>query len=655
MSALEQIIAAAQSQRRELATTYYVPGLWVDYRSTAPQAVNPYDFYAKKLRSILSTESVPLSQDNGHGDWTRRALVYNLFPRVTAAYDHAHDKKLDIEPSPEGWRDTGTLLKCITLLPYIQSLGINTVHLLPITSVGQDGKKGTLGSPYGIRNAYELDHKLAEPALELDVNVLFAGFVEAAHRLGIRVVMEFVLRTSSKDGDWIGEHPEWFYWIREDVPDRLPGSNDPKAYGNPIFPEDDLARVKDKVARHDFTDLPAPPKSYRAMFTEPPRPDQVYMEDGRWVGRLDDGTRVRIPGAFADWPPDDNQPPWTDVTYLRMYDHPDFNYIAYNTLRMYDVRLAVPENAVASLWDSIAGVIPHYQHEFGIDGVMIDMGHALPVPLKQRIVKTAREIDPDFAFWDENFVIEPKSAEEGYNAVLGYMLFDFHLPDKLREFMGRLSNERMPLPFFAAAENHNTPRAASRPNALQFVHYVLAMSVIVPGIPFIHNGFELMETKPINTGLGFTNEMIRENPTDSLPLFSEWAFDWTRPNNLVGSIRYALEIRRKYEKLLSNPDPETFFMGYSDNPNFIVIARQDDEQTLVAIASTSMATKEVGRAFLPIWECKLAPVWGTDVAHTGFGAVHVEASLGNGHVLILEGGSTFPELAKEPRCPECRE
>jgi len=120
---------------------------------------------------------------------------------------------------------------------------------------------------------------------------------------------------------------------------------------------------------------------------------------------LDDGTRVRIPGAFADWPPDDNQPPWTDVTYLRMYDHPDFNYIAYNTIRMYDVRLARPENAVASLWDSIAGVIPHYQREFGIDGVMIDMGHALPMPLKQRIVSTSREINPDFAFWDENFII----------------------------------------------------------------------------------------------------------------------------------------------------------------------------------------------------------------------------------------------------------
>ena len=68
------------------------------------------------------------------------------------------------------------------------------------------------------------------------------------------------------------------------------------------------------------------------------------------------------------------------------------------------------------------------------------------------------------------------------------------------------------------------------------------------------------------------------------------------------------------------------------------------------IASSSMATTETGRAFLPICECPLAPVWGTDVAHTGFGAVHLEANLGNGHVLILDGGPTFPKLQKDSQC-----
>ena len=645
MSALEYIVSTLHTKRRDVSHVYHVPGLWVDHTHTKPQAVNPYDFYAAKLESMLAAEPQPLIQGSG-GEWTRHAIVYNLFPRATTAYDHAHDGVLSIGPSADGWRDTGSLLKSIALLPYIRSMGFNTVYLLPITSVGQDGKKGTLGSPYAIRNPYKLDATLDEPALELDVDTLFAGFVEAAHRLGMRVVMEFVLRTASKDGDWIGDHPDWFYWIREDVPDRRPGSLDRHAYGNPIFPPQDMERIKAQVFRGEFTNLPAPPESYRAMFTPPPRPDQVWMENGRWLGQLDDGTRIRIPGAFSDWPPDDNQPPWTDVTYIRMYNHPDFNYMAYNTIRMYDERLAQPENAIGDLWNAIVGVIPHYQNNFGIDGVMMDMGHALPMPLKQRIVAAARAIDPDFAFWDENYLIEQKSVHEGYNAVVGYMVFDFHLGDKLREFLNRLAHERLPLPFFATAESHNTPRVASRAYPLSYTHYALALSVLTPGIPVIYSGFELMETKPINTGIGFTDEMIREHPAETLPLFSEWAYDWTRPDNLVASVRYALSLRQKYADLLANPDPATVFVGYSDNPHFIVFARQNDGQTVAAIASSSMETVEEGTGFFPVCECNLTPLWGTDVAHLGRGAVGVRASLGNGHVLIFEGEPDFPRLRK---------
>jgi glycosidase len=638
MSALETILATLDKRRRKLTQPYYVPGLWVDARTTAAQRVDPYRFYADCVRNILNAEPVPLVQGPGGGEWSRHARVYNLFPRVTAAFDHAQDGRLTIGPSPDGWRETGTLLKCIALLSYLQSMEINTVHLLPITAVGRDGRKGTLGSPYAIRDPYRLDENLDEPALGLDVETLFAGFVEAAHRLGIRVVMEFVLRTAAKDADWVAEHPDWVYWIREDIPDRQPGSHDPNSYGAPIFPPADLHRAKELVAAHDFSALPAPPKVYRAMFTEPPRPENVHREDGRWVGVLDDGTRVRIPGAFSDYPPDDTQPPWTDVTYLRLYDHPDFNYIAYNTIRMYDRRLARPENAVTDLWDAIVGIIPSYQERFGIDGVMIDMGHALPTPLKQRIVAAARAINPDFAFWDENFSISALSVEEGYNAVVGYVMFDFHLPDRLREFLRKVTTERLPIPFFSTAENHNTPRAYTRPFPLEFVHYALALSVVLPGIPYIHSGFELMETKPINTGLNFSEEMLRANPTETLPLFSEWAYDWTRKDNLVQSIRYAFGLRKKYDALLSDPDPATAALGYGDNPNLIVFVRRNREQQLVVVASSNMETVERGRAHVPIEEHPLVPLWGAEQAFQGRQMLSFDVELYNGRVLILEDG-----------------
>src|SRR5690606_17177834 len=132
--------------------------------------------------------------------------------------------------------------------------------------------------------------------------------------------------------------------------------------------------------------------------------------------------------------------------------------IAYNTIRMYDTRLATVDNENRGLWNTIINVIPHYQKNFGVDGVMIDMGHALPKRLKQSIVERARKVNPDFAFWEENFAISARSRQEGYNATVGYLWSDEHLPYKLLEFLKMLEGQDVPVPFFATPETHNTPR-----------------------------------------------------------------------------------------------------------------------------------------------------------------------------------------------------
>ena len=202
----------------------------------------------------------------------------------------------------------------------------------------------------------------------------------------------------------------------------------------------------------------------------------------------------------------------------------------------------------------------------------------------------------------------------------------------------------MPLPFFATAENHNTPRAASRPAALEYVHYALILSVLVPGIPFIHNGFELLETKPINTGLGFDEDTIRANPAETLPLFSAWAFDWTRADNLAGSIRYALELRRRYAALLSDPDPATFTLGHSDNPHLLTFARHNAEATLFVVANTNAESTESGTAYLPVCDCTLQALWGADTQIQANSAITLAVTLGPYQVLVLEGGPDFPQL-----------
>jgi len=408
---------------------YRIPSLWLPSTQGDPARVtevNPYTFFRDAVRGILDVDLPMRAGPAKGGKWTERAVVYNMFVRQTTAWDHDGDGSIGLEDLQGGFRETGTFLKAIAILPYLKRLGINTLHLLPVTLIGSDGNKGTLGSPYAIKNPFKLDPRLAEPWLGLDVEVEFSAFVEAAHRLGIRVLMEFVFRTAAKDSEWIGDHPDWFYWIDAEVRDRGAGADGNRGYGNPRFTAEELQLINTRVRRHDLASLPPPPMDYRLMFAEAPTEPELI--DGRFRGVSPDGRGVRIPGAFADWPPDDVQPPWDDVTYLKLYQHTAFNYIAYNTIRVYDSRLAQTDNENRGLWNTIGNIIPHYQHAFKIDGVMIDMGHALPKRLKQSIVDKARKNDKDFAFWEENFAISSRSVQEGYNAAVGNLVFDEHIP-----------------------------------------------------------------------------------------------------------------------------------------------------------------------------------------------------------------------------------
>src|SRR5262249_25155301 len=233
---IQEILIGRGGSKKSAKHDYAVPAPWVP-KSRVPGSkklvkLSPEEFFGGAVREILRRESVKMKKGIA-GSWTRDAVIYNMFVRTTCAFDHDQNGRLDLPVNEHGWRETGTFLKAIAILPFIKSLGATTIHLLPITSIGTDGNKGSLGSPYAIKNPYELDPNLAEPNLGIGVNEEFRAFVEGAHRLGIRVVVEFVFRTSAKDGDWIKEHPEWFYWIKASVPDRAVGEHDESKYGNP--------------------------------------------------------------------------------------------------------------------------------------------------------------------------------------------------------------------------------------------------------------------------------------------------------------------------------------------------------------------------------------------------------------------------------------
>jgi starch synthase (maltosyl-transferring) len=610
---LENLKKRKTEEKKSLA--YRVPALWRAPGEEIPPepgriiVSDPYEYLIHHIEAIIArrgSKDVYADYRGTGGFWIDNAVVYNIFPRLATAFDHNGDGTIggessDVTVNADGIRETGTFLKTIALLGHIHALGCTVVYFLPTTSIGRFGNKGDLGSPYAIRNPYELDERLADPLCDLDITTQFAALVEACHILGMKVILEFVFRTAAKDSDWITEHPEWFYWIDREIPERAPGMDQEQArasYGNPIFSDEELAIIKKKVAEKDFANLPPPPRQYITMFKLPPRGhDKVTKnEEGQYIGTsVDPETKkevlTRIPGAFADWPPDDVQPPWTDVTYLKLYldeerERPQFNYIAYNTVRMYDTALARETLSNRPLWDRIRDIIPHYQKTFGINGIMVDMGHALPRSLMTEIVNAARENDPDFAFLSENFSIDCSSLDAGYNLVLGYSWDVEHKKEGFKGLLHHAGNEGMPLSFFATSESHNTPRSATKHGGLRYSKCSYLINAFVPhGVPFIHNGFELGEDYPVNTGLGFSPEELdffREKP---LPLFDRSSLDWSGGKDFSSFIASVNSVREKHREILAEKSTEAFTFLPTAHDDIICFKRSKGSESLVIVAN----------------------------------------------------------------------
>jgi len=587
---LASLLQALESLDMHLsAGTYRVPGIWTG-KNNGIELVNPAEYFKIILENILEC-SVPHSPRQNNADWRESAVVYNLFIRLTTAFDHNGDGTIASEPLACGFRETGTFLKAIALLPYIKNLGANTVYILPVTEIGSQNRKGSLGSPYAVKDPRKLDPMLDEPALGFSPEFLLKAFAEAAHILDIHVVLEFVFRTTSMDSNWIQEHPEWFYWIRD--------HENTCNFGPPHFDPDTLTWIHEMVDRHEMHNLPAPSSEYREQFVT--QPVTVHEKDGIYKGTAKDGTLCRIASAFSDWPPDDKQPAWSDVTYLKMHNHDAFNYIAYNTIRMYDCALENPEYNNTSLWNEILDIIPSYQKLYDIDGAMIDMGHALPSELKKSIVRIARENKPGFAFWDENFNPTPEIRDEGFNAVFGSLPFVIHDIVFIRGLLNYLNKTGVALPFFGTGENHNTPRVCFRypreEAGRNFSIFIFTLSAILPAIPFLQSGMELCEWHPVNLGLNFNDEDRALYPPEKLPLFSACSYDWENCNGLLPLntyIRRILDIRKQYLDLVLCGETGSMTIPYVSEPELFAVMRTSDGSSLLFIGNSNLYHTRTG-------------------------------------------------------------
>jgi len=114
--------------------------------------------------------------------WVRDGVVYEIFPRNF---------------SPEG-NFNGITAR----LDELKDLGVNILWLMPIHPLGEKLRKGTIGSPYAIRDYYAIN---PDYGTEADLKRL----VSEAHKRGLKVIIDVVANHTAWDSVLMA-HPEYY-------------------------------------------------------------------------------------------------------------------------------------------------------------------------------------------------------------------------------------------------------------------------------------------------------------------------------------------------------------------------------------------------------------------------------------------------------------
>ncbi|MCP9494402.1 MAG: alpha-amylase family glycosyl hydrolase [Pyrinomonadaceae bacterium MAG19_C2-C3] len=104
--------------------------------------------------------------------WVREGVVYEIFPRAFSAQ--------------------GNFNGITARLDELKSAGVTILWLMPIHPIGQEKKKGTIGSPYAVRDFYGVN---ADYGTKEDLRRL----VREAHQRGMKVIIDIVANHTSWD------------------------------------------------------------------------------------------------------------------------------------------------------------------------------------------------------------------------------------------------------------------------------------------------------------------------------------------------------------------------------------------------------------------------------------------------------------------------
>jgi glycosidase len=115
--------------------------------------------------------------------WVRDATIYSVYLR--------------------SFSQEGTFAGLEKRIPELKRTGVTVLWLMPIHPVGAKNRKGTLGSPYSVRDYYGVNPEFGTMAD-------FKRLLGVVHKNGLKLIIDMVANHTAWDNPMIAEHPEWF-------------------------------------------------------------------------------------------------------------------------------------------------------------------------------------------------------------------------------------------------------------------------------------------------------------------------------------------------------------------------------------------------------------------------------------------------------------
>ncbi len=515
---------------------------------------NLYDILIKLIEDILSNKLNDKSEDR---------IIYSALVRTTTAFDFDNDNKLSLE-NKYGLRETGTFLRMILLIPLLKKMGVTILYLLPVALNSEKFKKGDAPSIYSIKNFFKLDKYLFDPMIgkynENLLDIQFKAFIEAYHLSGIKVILDLIPRTAARDNDLIREHPDWFYWVKKEYEDSIKPPFIKELPNTPYFPEYtkfiyNSPETKEHLKKFTFS----PDKINKKLWEKTKKNKEDILKN------IEKNFNITTAPGFSDVI-NDSQPLWKEITFLRLYlDHPIYakKYLEKNQppYILFDViksSRAPGKKPNKKLWKLISGILPFWQKKYGIDGVRIDMAHALPSELEKMIIEKAKKIDKNFILIAEELDINnsAKAKKAGYHSIIGDLW-----ADEPRWKNGNIKKvfknlKKLKIPILATSETHDTPRTIMRDGKIKLSYFTCALNFIFPNsIPFINSGFEIKEIQPMNKGLDSEFSNIYALPKKDLnygklALFDFTSLHWnTKSDDIINLMNFFKNFRDEFPVL----------------------------------------------------------------------------------------------------------